>query len=195
MDMRTEGETAKVQGKSSTSQVLITNGSIMEVLKMRNLGLAIIVGGILFSSARTEAATIYATCYAPEGQSSTLMLGQVSKDQPDGFKGAAWHYVYDLDKPKMIRVFAQSTQSEGLSAKDVDELAGTKWDEEMVLANEKGLIRSFAQYGFQWWITNLDIIDKKLYAVRSTGNPEGMLGGRKITTAYYWADCSVDVVE
>jgi len=55
--------------------------------------------------------------------------------------------------------------------------------------------RHFAQYGFQWWITNLDVIDKKLYAVRSTGNPEAMLGGRKITTAYYWADCSVDVVE
>ena len=95
----------------------------------------------------------------------------------------------------MIRVFAQSTQPDGLSAKDVDELSGTKWDEEIVLANEKGLIRSFAQYGFQWWITNLDVIDKKLYAVRSTGNPEAMLGGRKITTAYYWADCSVDVVE
>lgn len=149
---------------------------------------------LLATATPSYAATVFSTCYAPEGQSSSVRYGQVTKDKPDGFKGAAWHYVYDFDRPETIRVFAQSTQTDGLSAKDVDDLAGTKWDEEVVLANEKGLIRSFAQYGFQWWITNLDIVEKKLYAVRSTGNPEA-LGGRNIVTAYYWADCSVEIKE
>ena len=87
-------------------------------------------------------------------------------------------------------MYAQSTQSDGISAKEVAQLAGTKWDEEFVMAADKGLIRSFGQYGFQWWITNR-CLRKNFVSV--TGNPETALGGRHIVTAYYWADCEVDI--
>ena len=160
---------------------------------MRNLIFLILVFLITKLVSNASAATVYATCFEPTGKRSSYSFGQINKDDPDAYTGASWHYIFDTDTPDKLKVYAQSTQSDGISAKEVAQLAGTKWDEEFVMAADKGLIRSFGQYGFQWWITNLDVSEKKLYAVRSTGNPETALGGRHIVTAYYWADCEVEI--
>lgn len=148
----------------------------------------------LFVSSHAIALDFIITCEGPKGVSKRNTFGTVSELNTNDNYDSPWTYVYS-DEDLNVLLADMKGEAKNYSGSGLVQRAKGNWDKEMVLANEAGLVRSFAQYGHQWWINTIDLMEGKLYAVRSTGNPSSMGLGRSITTGFYWSECQVERIE